>query len=129
MSTSGTAPLRGSANRLATVALLALGLVYLIGGAGSYLALPESLDMLYQQWGIGSYAATSLASTIGIAVVVSQAVIWIATALLAVRRLRKGRSSWWIPLIGAVVTVIVTAIFMAVVIMSDPTFTAYLTRS
>ena len=122
-------PRGGSANRLATIFLLALGLVYLVGGSPSYLALPATLDTVYKQWGIGSYAATSFASTIGIVVVVSQAVIWLIIAVIAIRRLRRGRSSWWVPLIGAVVTFVVTVILMAVVIMSDPAFTAYLTSA
>lgn len=120
---------RSSAERLATIFLLALGLVYLVSGAPSYLALPATLDAVYEQWGIGSYAATGFASAIGIAVVVSQALVWLAIAFIAVRRLRKGRSSWWVPIAGAVVTFVVTVILMAVVIMSDPAFTTYLTSA
>lgn len=120
---------RSPANRFATIFLLALGLVYVVGGAPSYLALPATLDSIYQQWGIGSYAATSFAQTIGIAVVVGQTVIWLVIAFVAVRRLRKGRSSWWVPVIGAVATFIVTVILMAVLLMSDPAFTAYVTSA
>ena len=119
----------GSANRLATIFLLALGIVYVVSGVPSYLALPVTLDSVYEQWGIGSYAATGFASTIGIVVVVSQAAIWIASAALAIRRLRRGRSSWGVPLAGAAVTFAVTVILMAVVIMSDPAFTEYLTSA
>ena len=120
---------RGSFNRLATIVLLALGLVYLIGGASSFLALPQTLGLVYQQWGIGDYLATSFASTLGIVVVVAQAVIWLVVAVISLRRLRTHRTSWWVPIVGAVATFIVTVILMAVVIMSDPAFTAYLTST
>ena len=120
---------RGSFNRLATIVLLALGLVYLIGGASSFLALPQTLGLVYQQWGIGDYLATSFASTLGIVVVVAQAVIWLVVAVMSLRRLRMHRTSWWVPIVGAVATFIVTVILMAVVIMSDPAFTAYLTST
>lgn len=127
---SGTPVARGgSADRFATLLLLALGLVYLVGGSPSYLALPATLDTVYQQWGIGSYAATGFASAIGIVVVVSQAVIWVVIAVIAIRRLRSSRSSWWVPVVGAVATFVVTVILMAIVIMSDPAFTAYLTSA
>ncbi len=116
-----------AANRLATTVLLALGLVYVLGGFPSYLELTQTLDLAYAQWGIGSYAATNLTAGIGIAIMVTQALIWLASAYLAFRRLRQDRSSWWIPLIGAILALIASTALMATLLLADPAFSTFLT--
>ncbi|MBN9169087.1 MAG: hypothetical protein J0J11_04055, partial [Microbacterium sp.] len=45
----------------------------------------------------------------------------------ALRTLRRGRISWWIPLVGAVVTYAVVYICIAVPLLGDPAFMQYVT--
>lgn len=116
-------------DRVATVFLLALGLVYLIGGAGGYLALGTTLDTVYAQFGLGDYTPTSATPAFGVAIVACQAVIWITTALWSYRRLSRGRRSWWVPALGAVATFLVTVVLFGVLLAGDPAFLAYVSTA
>lgn len=114
---------------MVTVALLALGLVYLIGGAGGYLDLPTTLDTVYAQFGIGTYTPTAATPAFGIAFVVSQSVVWVAVAVWSYRRLSRGRRSWWVPVLGAVATFLVTVALFAALLGGDPAFLAYVSSA
>ena len=119
----------GVLDRLVTVVLLALGLVYLIGGAGGYLDLATTLDTVYAQFGIGEYTPTSATSAFGIAFVASQAVIWVVSAAWSYRRLARGRRSWWVPVLGAVASFVVTVALFGALLASDPAFLAYVSTA
>lgn len=119
----------GLLDRLLTVVLLALGLVYLIGGAGGYLDLVTTLDTVYAQFGIGEYTPAPATSAFGIAFVASQAVIWVATAAWVYRRLSRGRRSWWVPVLGALATFVVTVALFAALLATDPAFLAYVSTA
>ena len=107
--------------------LLALGLVYVLGGAASYLELKQTLDTAYAQWGIGAYTPTALTSSIGIAIVVGQSLIWLVAAFASFRRLRLGKVAWWIPVIAAVLALALSTALMAVLLTSDPAFATFMT--
>lgn len=119
----------GMLDRLVTVVLLALGLVYLIGGAGGYLDLATTLDTVYAQFGIGEYTPTPATSAFGIAFVASQAVIWLSAAVWSYRRLSRGRRSWWVPVLGAVATFLVTVTLFGALLAKDPAFLAYVSAA
>lgn len=119
------APTRAG-DRFVTIFLLAFGLIYLIGGAGGYLDLPTTLNTVFARFGVGDYTPTPATPVFGVAFLVSQSVIWLASAIWSYRRLSQGRQSWWVPVIGAAVTFLVTAILFAVLVSTDPAFVAYL---
>lgn len=114
---------------MVTVALLALGLVYLIGGASGYLDLPTTLDTVYAQFGIGVYTPTATTSAFGIAFVATQSIIWIVVAVWSYRRLSSGRRSWWVPVLGAAATFLVTVALLGALLGSDPAFLAYVSSA
>lgn len=128
-SREATARPANAGNRLATTVLLALGLVYVLGGIPSYLELTQTLDQAYAQWGIGTYTPTNLTTGIGIVIMVTQILIWLATAFLAFRRLRQSRTSWWIPLVGAILAMIVSTVLIAILLSSDPAFTTFVSSA
>lgn len=117
----------GQINRIVTVALLALGLINVLASIGSYLALPDTIQSVYNQLGAGKYTSAALASALGIVAVAMGAVFWLVTALISVQRLRRGRTAWWVPLVGAAATFIALAIIMSIAVLSDPAFAAYST--
>lgn len=123
-----TAP-AGAGDRVATVVLLALGLLYLIGGAGSYLALGTALDTVYAQFGLGDFTPTSATPAFGIAIVACQTVIWVATAVWCYRRLARHRRSWWVPVLGALASFLVTVVLFGVLLAGDPAFLAYVSSA
>lgn len=126
--TSEMRPRRG--DRFVTIALLAYGLFTVIT------TVPQLFDYaaFAQVWldyaGIdGEFTATDTARTWGMVGGVVFVAGWMITAWLSWRVLRRGRLSWWIPLVGAVVTFVVVSLCLSVPLMSDPAIVDQLVRS
>lgn len=116
-------------DRSLTWVLLAVGLLSLAASASSYLNMAPAMQAAYHELGIGHFGAAAIARPAGIALIIVQSVIWVATVLLARRSLRRGRISFWIPLIGAVVSYIALVAVLLIVVLNDPAFVAYISAS
>lgn len=118
--TTAARPTR-TADRIITFALLAYGLVTVIT------AVPQLWDFsgFAQTWmqvaGIdGTFTNTAqgdLWGRIGAIVFIAG---WMLTAFLSWRSLSARRLSWWIPLVGAIVTFIIASICLTVPLVADP---------
>jgi energy-converting hydrogenase Eha subunit C len=117
---------RRPVDRFVTIALLAYGLINVVMTAMSYLDLPASMNQTMKMLGIDgeftNFAQGRLWGTIAAIVLV---VGWCVTAALSIRRLRRAKLSWWVPVVGATVTLLITSICIAVPMMGDPAFMAY----
>ncbi|MFT4258827.1 DUF6264 family protein [Microbacterium sp.] len=122
-----TAPRKRPVDRLVTIVLLAYGLVNVIATGLSYLDLPGVMNEVMGVLGIEgeftNYAQGRLWGTVAAVVLVLG---WTLTAALAIRRLRRGRLTWWVPVVGAVITSVVTGVILTVPMLGDPAFVAYL---
>ncbi|MDQ1583415.1 MAG: hypothetical protein QOF36_1469 [Microbacteriaceae bacterium] len=121
-------PLR-TADRVATIALLAFGLFNVGTTVPGMLNLSLTLNAAFQQAGIGSYTPTPIANEIGIGIVVLYVAGWLMTAILSALSLRKGRITFWIPLVAGVIIGLVTVVCFIVLLLGDPAFTQYITRN
>lgn len=114
-------------DRIITIALLAYGLVNVIMSGISYLDLPtlmnESMRILGIEGEFTNFAQGKLWGTTAAVVLV---VGWAITAWLSLRRLRTGKLTWWVPLVGAAVTILIASICIVVPMMGDPAFLAYI---
>jgi len=114
-------------DRFVTVGLLAYGLVNVVVTGLSYLDLPtvmnESMKILGIDGEFSNFAQGKLWGTIAAALLV---IGWALTAVLSITRLRRGKLTWWVPLVGAVVTMAVVSACIAVPMFNDPAFMAYL---
>lgn len=121
---------RNPVDRFATIALLAYGLVNVVTTAISYLDFTSAMNNVMDILGIDgeftNYAQGKLWGTIAAIVLVAG---WAATAYVAVRRLRRGRLSWWVPIVGAIVTLFLTSLCAAVPMVGDPAFVAFLSST
>lgn len=117
-------------DRFVTIALLAYGLINVVMTGLSYLDVPAAMNEVMGVLGIDgeftNYAQGALWGTIAAVVL---AVGWALTAFLSIRRLRSGRISWWLPVVGAFATLVVTSICIAIPMMGDPAFVAFLTST
>lgn len=117
-------------DRFVTIALLAYGLVNVVVTALSYLDFSTAMNEVMRLMGIDgeftNYAQGRLWGTIAALVL---AVGWSVTAYLSIRRLRRGRLTWWVPVAGAFVTTIVASICVAIPMMGDPAFVEFLSSS
>jgi len=112
-----------------TWALLAYGAVNVVLSIASFLDLAGVADMTYRVMGIpGSFTDTAAAHGWGIAAAIVLVLGYALTAWLALRTMRRGRRSWWIPVVGAVATTIVVSVCVSVPLMTDPAFLDFLGR-
>ncbi|HWL77174.1 DUF6264 family protein [Microbacterium sp.] len=117
------------ADRIATIALLVYGAINVVLTAISFLDLPSVAERAMQIMGIpGDFTNVDSARSWGLIAAMLLVVGYIVTALLAVRRLRSGRLTWWIPLVGAVVTYAVVYVCIAIPLLGDPAFSQYISN-
>lgn len=121
------APRRRPVDRLVTIGLLAYGLVNVVVTALSYLDLTRVMNDTMKILGIeGEFTNYSQGRLWGTIAAVVLIVGWSLTAGASIRRLRRGKITWWVPLVGAVVTMLIASICLTVPMFGDPAFGAYL---
>ena len=103
-----------------TIALIAYGLVTVVG------AIPQLVDFsaFAETWmevaGVeGEFTNTAQGALWGGIGATVFAVGWLLTAALAWWSLSRGRVSWWIPLVGAIVTFVIVSFCLAVPLFGD----------
>ncbi len=115
---------RRSLDRIVTVFLLAFGAVSVIGGASNFVNLSETLSETMQRFGAGEYQATAQTAGIGIALLVSQILFWLAAAVISYRRIVRHKLTWWVPVLAGVLSFVVLTVLLGSLLMSDPAFIA-----
>ena len=126
-STAALTPARG-ADRVVTLALLALGALNVIITAVTYFDLAGLADQAMELLGVpGEFTNVESAQLWGPIAAVVLVAGFVLTAFLAWRNLRAGRISWWIPVVGAIVTYIVVYVCIAIPLLGDPAFMEYAT--
>lgn len=108
-----------------TTALLVVGAYSIVTSIPELLNFGATLKELYAAAGYGEYTSISLANGIGVGIVVTQAVIYIATVLLTIARLRKRRIAFFVPVAGAVASGLVIFVLVLVAMTSDPALAAW----
>lgn len=115
------------ADRFVTIGLLAYGLVNVVVTGLQYLDLPRVMNEVMSVLGISgeftNFAQGRVWGTIAAVVLLAG---WAVTATLSIRRLRRGKVTWWLPLVGAVATLGIASICVAIPMMGDPAFTSFL---
>ncbi|WOF24387.1 DUF6264 family protein [Microbacterium betulae] len=104
-------------DRAATVALLVYGLFNVVQ------SIPILLDAtrMLQLMGVDVELSDPAASRAwGVAAVVLLALGWVATALLAWRSLRRGRLSFWVPVVGGIVFNLLASVVVVIPLLGDP---------
>lgn len=118
---------RRPVDRFATVVLLAYGLVNVITAGLSYLDFGRVMTEVMKVMGIdGEFTNYDQGRIWGTVAAIALVIGWCLTAVISLRRLRQGKLTWWVPLVGAAVTLLVTSVFAAIPLMGDPAFIAYL---
>lgn len=115
------------ADRVVTVALLVYGLFNVVTSFPSFLDYAAYAETMFAVMGLDVTLSDPAAGRpFGIAAAVLLAVGWIATALVSLWSLRRGRLTWWIPLSAGILFTFVTGVLMAIPLMSDPAVIAAL---
>ncbi|MBF4618834.1 hypothetical protein ITJ44_12210 [Clavibacter sp. VKM Ac-2873] len=111
-----------------TVGLLAGGGLNLLLSLGSYTDLAGSLARAFPALGISdAYTPTSATGPVGLALLVITVSVFAATVVLSLRRIRRGRVAFWVPLVGAVVATVISAVLLSSLLLADPAFQQFVT--
>ena len=115
-------------DRPLTIGLLAFGLLATLYGAFSLGALPNAMQMIYTQQGLGTYTPAAgigpLTSVGAIAVVC----VWLAAAAVSVRLLLRRRRAFYVPIIGGAVSTVALFAFILAAMLGDPTLINFLSQ-
>lgn len=112
-------------DRPVTMLLLVLGLIGMMTSIGIMTAMPESIQMLHTQNNLGTYTPGPSIGGLILAGQISQGVVWALSAALSVRRLTRGRTAFFLPVIAGVVSAIVLLGFAAAILYQDPALLSY----
>jgi hypothetical protein len=111
----------GQGDRIATIVLLALGVLGTVNMVTSLLTLPAVMQELMGIYGVsGVYAGDDAARTAGIVGAALVVPIYAFTVLISLRRLRANKLTFFVPLIGAVVAFTVNTIVVLIALQADP---------
>jgi hypothetical protein len=117
------------ADRIATIALLAIGLIWTANTISSLVSLPDVMNQVMEIWGIDSaYTGTATANTAGVAGAALTFLVFALTAVYSIRRVRQNKLAFFIPIIGAVVAGLISFTVVTIAIMADPVILDTLTR-
>lgn len=112
-------------DRALTIGLLAVGAVNLFFSVPQFANFGDSLREVFTQNGFGAYTSDGLAGVLGAVAIVAQLVILSFTVFFARRNLAAGRISFWIPLVGAVLSLVVVTAVVLSAMLPDPALQAW----
>lgn len=112
-----------------TAVLLGYATINVIAQLVSRDTLATIVKQIFVAQGIGEYTPTALTATLGNALNVVTLALFVLTVLAVTWMLRRGRIAFWVPIVGGVAATIVALVFVAILLQSDPAFTAYLNRA
>ncbi|WP_411721558.1 DUF6264 family protein [Mycetocola sp.] len=119
---------RATADRVATMMLLGIGLMTILLSLPALIDLPKSIDTAFAQLDLGDYTSTALGSALGWTALLISAALWGFALWLSLRALRRGRIAWWIPLVFGVIGNIAVFACIAFAMAGDPAFSDYVNR-
>lgn len=103
-----------------TVTLIVLALVNTLSSVPSYLDLASALNQAGRVSGMGDVTFGAAASAGGIALLVIDSVVLLATIGLAWRRYRAGKRAAWVPIIAFGVRLLAYLIVVMVIVLNTP---------
>ncbi|WBU38081.1 DUF6264 family protein [Homoserinibacter sp. YIM 151385] len=112
-------------DRPATVFLIALGVFQIVTNAPLLTDFGIQLDRLLADMGIPAWSATQAADATGWAVLAAWIVLAVLGALWAVRRLRRGRTAFWVPLAAGVLAAVILLVALGALLLGDPAYLEY----
>lgn len=116
-------------DRIATFALLGYGLITVFISGSSYLNIVPFMNEAMTMLGIdGTFTNYESGRRWGLMAAVVLAVGWTLTAILSVRRLRARKLTWWLPIVGGIVTTMLASLCLVIPMMGDPAFIDYVTE-
>lgn len=123
--TSAAQPSR-RADRIATIVLLAYGLFTVVTAIPQLVDFPAFAETWMRMVGIDeSFTNFDEGRRWGMIAAVAFAGGWLSTAFWSWRSLSHRRITWWIPLLGAIVSFVAASLCLTVPLLGDPAIANY----
>lgn len=114
------------ADRVATIVLLAYGLFTVVTAIPQLIDFPAFAETWMGMVGIDEpFTNFEQGRTWGMLSAVAFAGGWLATAFWSWRSLTRRRITWWIPLVGAIVSFVLASACLTVPLLGDPAIAGY----
>jgi hypothetical protein len=110
------------------VILIVVGLLGTFLAISVLAALPQAVQVLYTQEGLGSYTPAPSVGGIIMAGSITEAAVWLVSTVVAILLMTRGKRAFYVPLIGGVVAFVVIFVFMTIVLTTDPTLFDYFSQ-
>ena len=121
---------RPRADRFVTIFLLAYGLITVVTTIPQLVDFTTFADTWLTMAGVDAeFTQTALGRQWGAVSAVVFAVGWLLTAASSVWAILRRRLSWWIPVVGAVVTFTLVSVCLSIPLFSDPAIIGELLRA
>jgi hypothetical protein len=115
-------------DRPLTIGLLAFGLLATVYGAFSLGSLPNAMQLIYTQQGLGTYTPAASIGPLTSVGAIAVVFIWLAATAISVRQLLRRRRAFYVPLISGAVSTVTLFAFMLAALLGDPTLIEFLGR-
>lgn len=108
-------------DRVLTFALLGFGLVNVLMSAGQFFNYESFMTQYFTTLGVSSeFASAPRDATYGIIAALVMIAGYALTVFLVWRRMKTPKRTWWVAIVGAIITVTASSIVLAFGLMSDP---------
>ena len=111
-----------------TTVLLLLGVFDVVSSFATFANFAPELTKVYAQFGIEGSASESLAAPYGAAINIARISLLAITVAISLLLIARHRRAFWVPLAGWALAGIVSSILVAVVMLNDPAYTAWLAQ-
>lgn len=111
-----------------TTVLLLFGVFDVVTGFSQFAHLGDALIAAYTAQGFGTFTSIALADSMGLGINIARVAILVLVTVAALLRIARGKAAFWIPLLGAVASVLVIVVCVLVVVIHDPALAAYVAQ-
>ncbi|RWZ49646.1 hypothetical protein ELQ90_12890 [Labedella phragmitis] len=117
---------RAPVDRFISWGLLGLGLFSILQSTVALFDLPAAINAFFAPEDLDAYGPVGAGRVLGLVALVVYIALWVLALVLVQRRVGRGRSSWWIPLVAGVVANVVVLVCVGSAMMIDPAIAAYI---
>jgi hypothetical protein len=110
-----------TADRIVSTILLVIGFFVVIYFVLSAVYLEAAIQLAYDQNSLGTYEPTATLPIVQATIIISHIAIYILVTVLTIALIRKRRVSFWLPLTGGFLGIIIFLVAVAVILFTDPT--------
>ncbi len=113
-------------DKVVTIVLLALGVLATFGAYMTAMAMPQAMQEMYRQYGLGTYVAPEGMWLLQLGMVLSFVIPLLIAILWSVQRIKAKKFAFWVPITFAAIAFLLFFMVMIALILNDPNLMDYI---